>query len=120
MYVIEVLNTRMKGIVTIMRVIMNDHLLQMLQLELLQKPIDRESALKPKVGPESARDVKQDVGCDKEGENRKHEHMAELCHQWVLAGVHKSFGFSYWMRLVSEWLRVQLLNRCHVTVQLEL
>jgi len=32
MYVIEVLNTRMKGIVTIMRVIMNDHLLQMLQL----------------------------------------------------------------------------------------
>lgn len=34
MYVIEVRNAITKGIVTIMRVIMNDHLLQMLQLEL--------------------------------------------------------------------------------------
>lgn len=55
----------MKGIVTIMRVIMNDHLLQMLQLKLerlrnrlvmtatVTEPIDIEkSALEPKAWPE--------------------------------------------------------------------
>ena len=52
MYVMEVRNTRMQGIVTIMRVIMNDRLLQMLQLKLeglvmtatVTKPIDIETA----------------------------------------------------------------------------
>jgi len=52
MYVMEVRNARMQGIVTIMRVIMNDHLLQMLQLKLkglmmtatVTKPIDIETA----------------------------------------------------------------------------
>jgi len=56
MYVMEVRNARMKGIVTMMRLIMNDHLLQMLQLKLegfgnwvvmtatVTKPIDIETA----------------------------------------------------------------------------
>jgi hypothetical protein len=61
MYVIEVRNATMKGIVTIMRVIMNDHWLQMLQLKLerLRNRLVmtamvttnryRDSALEPKV-----------------------------------------------------------------------
>lgn len=45
MYVIEVRNAGMKGIVTIMRVIMNGHLLQMLQLKLerLKKSVGDDS-----------------------------------------------------------------------------
>jgi len=46
MYVIEVRNARVKGIATIMRVIMNDHLLQMLQLKLerLRKSVGDDSS----------------------------------------------------------------------------